>query len=168
MSSLCKNQGANNVERIQVTVTSSNPHVTFPFGNSFQFPPVHKYGTSTGSIAVAVNGAAAVDSTDFTISVSAPEFGLPSGVTYTSTQRLNYDEKPASSATETVEASNPAGWTVSGGAPTIPNILGWQRRTLSATSHVWFGPDNNGQNDGVRPDGPDEQSLISPTMHVGY
>jgi hypothetical protein len=161
------NQGANNVERIAVTVTSSNPNVTFPFGNSFQFPPVHKYGTSTGRIAVALNGATGIESSDFTISVSAPEFGLPSGVSFTSTHRLNYDQQPNASATETVEASSLGGWTTSGGATTLPNILGWQRRELSPLSHVFFGPDNNGQTDGVRADGPDEQSLISPSLHVG-
>jgi hypothetical protein len=161
------NQGGNNVERIQVTVTSSNPAVTFPFGNDMRFPPVHKYGTSTGSIAVAVNGAATVDSTEFTISVSAPEFGLPSGVSFVSTHRVNYDEKPASSATESVEGSSLGGWTVAGDPTTTPNINAFQRRELSATSHVFWGPDNNGQTDGVKTDLPDEQSLISPTLHVG-
>jgi hypothetical protein len=162
-----KNQGENNIERISVTVTSSNPAVKFPFGNSVQFPPLHKGGITTGSIAVALSGAAAVGSTDFTISVNAPELGLPSAVNFVSTHRLNYDEKKAASATESVEATNLSGWTVSGGAIVSPNINAWQGRTLSPVSHVWWGPDNNGQIDGVRPDGPDEQSLVSPSMHVG-
>ena len=70
------------------------------------------------------------------------------------------------SATESVESAN-NGWTIAGGATTSPNIAAWQRRALSPTEHVWWGPDNNGQRDGERADGPDEQTLVSPTMHVG-
>jgi hypothetical protein len=32
---------------------------------------------------------------------------------------------------------------------------------------VFFGPDNNGQTDGIKADGPDEQSLVSPVLNVG-
>jgi hypothetical protein len=32
---------------------------------------------------------------------------------------------------------------------------------------VWWGPDNNGQADGVKGDLPDQQVLTSPSMHVG-
>src|SRR5205814_1214877 len=52
-----KNQGPNNVNDVTLTVTSSNPHVTFPQGNVLYFPPVQKNGVSTGSIQVALNGA---------------------------------------------------------------------------------------------------------------
>jgi hypothetical protein len=49
----------------------------------------------------------------------------------------------------------------------MPNILPWQRRALSPTSYVWWGPNNNGQTDGVRADLPDEQILTSPLLKVG-
>jgi hypothetical protein len=84
----------------------------------------------------------------------------------TSTHRVNYDQKKASSATETVEASI-AGWTVTGDAPNWPNINAWQRRTLAALDHVWWGPDNNGQNDDTKDFAPDEQILTSPMFQVG-
>lgn len=161
-----KNQGGNNVERVAVTVTSSNPAVTFPFGNSFNFPPVHKYDTRTGAIAVALNGADPISATDFQISVSAPEFGLPSGVNFISTQRLNYDEQKSAATVETVEAAFP-NWSISGDPTTTPNVNAWQRRELSPTRHVFWGPDNNGQTDGVKADLPDQQALLSPSMHVG-
>jgi hypothetical protein len=160
-----KNQGRE-VENVAVTVTSSNPAVTFPHGNTIQFPGMERNGSGTGSITVALQGAAPVDSTDFNISISAPEIGLTSGFNVVSTHRLNYDEAPAASTTETVEGSV-SGWTVTGGAPESPNINSWQRRALSPLNHVWWGPDNNGQIDDVRGSLPDEQSLISPAMHVG-
>jgi hypothetical protein len=159
------NQGPNNVNHVTLTVTSSNPNVTFPQGNVASFPPVQKNDVSTGSIRVAVNGAAGLETTDFLISVDSPELSVPS-FNVPSTQRVNYDVQTNATATESVEADNP-GWTASGGATTSPNINQWQRHAVTPTEHVWWGPDNNGQLDGFRPDGPDEQSLVSPALQVG-
>jgi hypothetical protein len=161
-----KNQGPNNVNHVTLTLSSSNPLVTFPDGNVLNFRPVQKFGESTDSIRVALNGAVGVDSTTFSISIAASELGLPSGLGVVSTHRLNYDEQAAASATESVEA-NATNWSFVGDPTTSPNIDTWQRRALSATSHVWWGPDNNGQTDGEKGDAPDEQSLVSPTLHVG-
>jgi hypothetical protein len=161
-----KNWGPNNVNQITLTVVSSNPHVTFPRGNLLAFPPVQKFGESSGAIRVALNGAAGIETTDFNIAIAAPELGLPGPLNVVSTQRLNYDDKPGVSSTETVESTK-SNWTIVGSATTSPNILPWQRRALSPTSHVWWGPDNNGQSDGQKPDLPDEQVLVSPAAHVG-
>ena len=160
------NQGPNNLNQIELTVTSANPHVTFPFGKTVKFPPLQKNGDSTGSIRVALNGASGLEAADFEISIVAPELELPSGLTVNATHRVNYDDVPGSSATETVESLNP-GWTKTGNAEAPPNITSWQRRALSPTQHVWFGPDNNGQADGRKPSLPDEQSLVSPVLQVG-
>jgi hypothetical protein len=160
------NQGPNNLSGIEVTVASSNSHVSFPFGNVVAFPPLQKRGESTGSIRVAVNGAAGVESSDFQISIVAPELGLPSGLNVTATHRVNYDSVPAATATESVESADP-GWTFSGSAVALPNVTSWQRRALSATRHVWWGPDNNGLRDGKKDSLPDEQNLVSPILHVG-
>ncbi len=59
------NQGPNNLNQIELTVTSTNPHVTFPFGTTVKFPPLQKAGNSTGSIRVALNGAAGLEAADF-------------------------------------------------------------------------------------------------------
>ncbi|HEX6158971.1 MAG TPA: peptidase M36, partial [Thermoanaerobaculia bacterium] len=96
---------------------------------------------------------------------ASPELGVPS-FNVVATHRVNYDDVAAASATDSVEASNP-GWTVSGDAAALPNVYGWQRRALSPTQHVWWGPDNNGQRDGVKLDLPDEQILTSPVLSVG-
>jgi hypothetical protein len=160
------NQGPNNLNHLEVTVTSSNPHVTFPFGNTAKFPPLQKNGESTGEIRVALNGASGIETTDFHIEIVAPELELASGLSVTATHRLNYNEVLNGTATESVESPN-HGWTMSGGAQALPNIDSWQRRALSAVRHVWWGPDNNGQTDGIKPDGPDEQILTSPVLQVG-
>lgn len=160
-----KNQGPNNVNHVTLTVTSSNPHVSFPDGNVAAFPPVQKGGESTGFIRVALNGAAGISAADFSMAVDSPELAVPS-FNVVSTHRTNYDEQAQAASAESVEGST-AGWTISGGATTLPNIEAWQRRALSPTRHVWWGPDNNGQRDGQRLDGPDEQILTSPVMSVG-
>jgi photosystem II stability/assembly factor-like uncharacterized protein len=160
-----RNQGPNNVNHVTLNITSGNAHVTFPDGNVLYFPPVQKSDVSTGSIRVALDGAAGLEAADFQIAISSPELAIPP-FNVVSTFRVNYDEQPQGSATESVESANP-GWTISGSPATMPNIVSWQRRTLSPTQHVWFGPDNNGQIDGVKPSMIDEQILTSPVMHVG-
>jgi hypothetical protein len=161
------NQGPNNVNQGSLTFSSSNPNVTFPQGATIAFPPATKNGgKSTAKIPVALNGAVGIESTTFTIAVDAPALALPSAFNVTATHRLNYDEATQSSTTETFESANP-GWTVSGDAATMPNIVSWQSRALSAVDHVYFGPDNNGQTDGVKADLPDQQILTSPTFTVG-
>jgi hypothetical protein len=161
-----KNQGPNNLNQLQMTVTSSNPHVTFPHGNVVRFPPLQKHDESTGSIRVAVNGAVGVEATQFRISLFVPELQLLDDLNVTATHRVNYDEVAGSSTIETVESSNP-GWMVTGDPVALPNVTSWQRRELTATRHVWWGPDNNGQIDGIKPSVPDQQNLISPPLQVG-
>jgi hypothetical protein len=162
-----QNQGPNNVNHVTLTITSKNPHVTFPDGNVLYFPPVQKNDVSTGSINVALNDAVGIEATDFQIAIASPELAVPA-FNVVSTQRLNYDEMPASSMTETAEESDLGGWTVSSSeANELPNVQSWQRRALSPISHVWWGPDNNGQIDDVKGSLPDEQTLTSPMMHVG-
>jgi hypothetical protein len=165
LSITLKNQGSNNVNHVTLTLASSNPHVTFPDGNVLFFPDVHKNDASTASIRVALNGATGIENTDFQIAIVSRDLNLPP-FNVVSTQRLNYDERLQASATDSVESAN-HGWSIGGDPTTAPNIAAWQRRALSATQHVWFGPDNNGQADGQREDLPDEQVLVSPTMHVG-
>lgn len=158
------NQGPNNVNHVTLTVTSTNPNVSFPQGNTVSFPPVQKNNTSTGSIRVSVSGAAGLENADFQIAIDSPELGV-GAFNVSSTHRVNYDEQLAGSATESVEGGQ--GWTAAGDPTTMPNILAWQRRALSPTQHVWWGPDNNGQTDGTKADLPDEQSLVSPVLSVG-
>ncbi|HJU42944.1 MAG TPA: hypothetical protein VJ691_09015 [Vicinamibacterales bacterium] len=160
------NQGPNNLNHIELTVTTTNPNVTFPFGTTVNFPPLQKAGTSTGSIRVALNGAAGVETADFQISIVAPELELASGLNVTARHRVNYNEVLAASTTETVESPN-HGWTIAGDPEALPNITTWQRRALSPTDHVWFGPDNNGQVDDRKPSAIDQQMLVSPVLHVG-
>src|SRR5262249_52761216 len=113
------NQGSNAVDNISATITSSNPAVTFPLGNTVSFPTAGGNGTTSATIQVTVTGAAAVDSTDFNIAFGSPDLNLATPMNVVRSFRVNYDV--AASSTESVEASI-AGWTV-GGSPTLsPNV----------------------------------------------
>ena len=70
LSITLKNLGISGVSRLQATVTSSNPHITFPRGNTLSFRGVDRRSESTDSIAVALNGAVGIESADFSIALS--------------------------------------------------------------------------------------------------
>ncbi|MFO0581861.1 MAG: hypothetical protein U0229_06300 [Anaeromyxobacter sp.] len=159
------NQGYTLLRNVKITVTSSNPHVTFPKGNVVYVSPLEGRDDRTRFVKVALAGAVGVETVDYTIRIEADAI-LPGGYTVTSTQRVNYDEVQNASATDTFDAKV-SPWVASGGATTMPNIAAFQFRALSPTQNVLWGPDNNGQNDGVRPDGPDEQMMTSPVLKVG-
>jgi hypothetical protein len=160
-----QNHGSDRIHRIYGTVSSTNPNITFPFGPVINFPDANGNQEITGSLRVNLNGASGVDSSDFIIAIRADD-GLPSELKVKSTQRLNFDDNEAASATESAESGH-INWTAVGDPITSPNIDRWQIRALSPTRHVWWGPDNNGQIDGVKNSVPDQQSLVSPTLHVG-
>jgi hypothetical protein len=160
-----RNQGPNNVNHLSVTVTSTNPRVSFPNGNTVAFPPAGKNSESTGFIAVALNGASGIDVADFKISVEAPELSVPA-FNVEATHRMNYDTVANASNVDTFES--PAhGWVASGDAATDGNINNFQRRAVTPLQHVLWGPDNNGFTDGDKPVAPDQQMMVSPPMLVG-
>jgi hypothetical protein len=160
-----KNQGQG-LQDVRVTVTSSNPHLTFPDGNVLWFPAIPRGKQSARALPVALDGAVGIETADLSLSIEAPQLELPGPLNVVSTHRLNYDDKAQSSATDSVESEN-GGWTVSGDAANLPNLNSWQRRALSPTNSVWWGPDNNGQADDTKGDLPDEQILTSPVLKVG-
>jgi hypothetical protein len=160
------NQGPNNVNKGTLTVTSDNPHVTFPKGNKVGIKPMNKGATVATGIPVALSGASGIENVTFTVAIDAPELALATPYTVTSSFRVNYDEVANGSATETFEEANPS-WTIVGDPTDAPNVYSWQRRTLAFDNHVAYGPDNNGQEDDTKGSVPGEQSLVSPVLSVG-
>jgi hypothetical protein len=160
-----KNQGASPVS-VKATVTSSNPHVSFPGGNKAYFGMIGGRRTETAEVHVALQGASGLETADFEIAIESPQLALPGPLNVVSTHALNYDDRRGASNVETAESER-HGWTSVGDPVTAPNIAAWQRRALSPVRHVFWGPDNNGQTDGEKADLPDEQSLVSPLLEAG-
>jgi len=161
-----KNQGFGTLKSVKVTVTSANPHLTFPYGNVLTFGHLGGRDTRTQQLKVRLQGAGTAEAVALTLRIEAAGSPLPGGYTVGETHLVNYDEKPGTSTVDDVEARGTP-WVVSGDAKELPNVDSWQRRAYSDTQHAWWGPDNNGQADDVKTDLPDEQVLTSPSFHVG-
>lgn len=134
------------------TVTSPD-NVTFSNGGVINFPPSVAGNIVSGSVEVTLNEGLDVHEIDFNISFtdSNPDVG----VTMTSTtQTVNSDVLPASTATDDVENGN-EGWTI---ASDLGTQGPWSITEITSTNSAWFGPNANEASD---------QSIESPAVTVG-
>jgi hypothetical protein len=153
-----KNIGQQDLTNTTAIVSSSNPLIMFPNGNSITFPASQINQNFSGSVVIeATGGLSGIQDTDFTISFSDSATVLPGAITAHHFSRFNIDEVAAASATDNVE-SRQSVWTSVGIAP-FGNVAPWKRASQSETSvnHIWHGP-----NAGFGSD----QHLISPTFTV--
>ena len=151
------NDSGSPLSSVTATVSSTNPAVSFPNGNSINFPLAGANSDTSASITVALAGAVGIQQADFKVSFTDPSLGLPSPVTGLASFRVNVDEVPNSSANDNFEANNSA-WTVTGLAESVPDTLSWRHIQISPLEHRWQGLDSNANTD---------QSLVSPVMQVG-
>lgn len=152
-----KNGGATSLSNTSATVTSTNSAVSFPNGNTITFPSVAAHKNTSGSVAVALNGAVGIQQIDFTIAFTDPALNISSPVQALASFRANFDEIRHGSTGETFEASV-SPWTTSGTAEALPDISAWHIRQITPVEHRAVEVDSNGITD---------QSLISPVMSVG-
>jgi len=148
-----KNVGSTVLSNTTATITSTNPNVSFPSGNSIVFASTNPYSSASGSIPVQVAGSGQ-QLVDLTISYNDPGLLTPGPKTYVLNSYGNVDD--AASATETAEERAP-NWTFGGNTPVTPDRV-WRRLELSATSHVLSGPDAGS---------PSDMFAISPPIQVG-
>jgi hypothetical protein len=149
------NDSANPLTNVTGMVTSTNPAISFPNGNSINFPVAGANSDTTASINVALAGAVGIQQADFTVAFTDPALGLPSPVKALASFRANTDLVP--SANDNFEANN-SPWTVTGLPESVPDTLSWRHIQITPLEHRWLGLDSNANTD---------QSLVSPMMHVG-
>ncbi|HEY3175964.1 MAG TPA: myxosortase-dependent M36 family metallopeptidase [Candidatus Polarisedimenticolia bacterium] len=154
LSITLENVGSIALNSTMVTVTTTNPNVTFPNGNMVAVPPMPSGATTAVSLNVAMAGATGLQQVDFTISYDDPGFRIPGAASQTSSHRGNYDDKPSQSAADDVE-SGATSWTITGNA-SLGQSGPW-RRIGSPYSHSWLGPDVNEASD---------QYVVSPVLNV--
>ncbi len=151
------NDSSATLNSISATITSTNPAISFPGGNTVSFPSAGPNSDANASITVSLNGAVGIQQADFTIAYTDPTLGLPAPVTALASYRVNAREIPNSSANDDFEANNSA-WTVTGDAEYLPDILNWKRVQINPLQHRWLEVDSNLNTN---------QSLISPVLQVG-
>jgi len=151
------NDSSTTLNSISATITSTNPAISFPGGNTVSFPSAGPNSDANASITVSLNGAVGIQQADFTIAYTDPTLGLPAPATALASYRVNAREIPNSSANDDFEANNSA-WTVTGVAESLPDTLNWKRVQINPLQHRWLEVDSNA---------PTDQSLISPVMQVG-
>jgi hypothetical protein len=151
------NDGTTPLSGVTATVTSTNPSVHFPNGNTLNFAAAAAGANTTAAIVVKLSGATGIQQIDFTIAFTDPALGLPAPVTAIASFRANYNEIPNGSANDNIEGTN-SPWTVTGTAPSTPDIVTWQRRQISPVEHRWAAVDSNAATD---------VSLVSPVLQVG-
>jgi hypothetical protein len=137
-----KNNGFQNLFNTTATVSSDNPHVSFPNGATINFGPTQPGQNVSAAVVVAVNGAVGIEESNFSITFQDSGSPAVTPVTVNWIERLNVNEIPAASATDNVEAK-PTVWVVtSNPALAIGAAQQWRRtQDAGSSNHVWFAPD---------------------------
>jgi hypothetical protein len=150
LSITLRNTGGTALNATTVTVTSTNPAVSFPAGNVVAMPGTAPFTNGTGSLVVDVDGATGAQTLDFAIAIADPGLATAASPGVFETAG-NVEAVP--SFTETVEGPAP-NWTFAGNPLIAANA--WRRETVGP-EHRFHAPDGAGVSD---------QFLVSPPMSV--
>ena len=131
------NNGYGNLTNTIVSVSSSNPNVTFPTGNTVSNVASSAFHTVPVEVPVQLSGASGIQVVDFTIEFTDVDLSVVTTPVQFSAA-VNYDVVAGSSTSETVEAPlNLLPWTRNA----TPDAAKWARTEISPLDHRWHGPD---------------------------
>ena len=122
------------------SVSSANPHLTFPNGANFTFPATSPAEQVTVTIPVRFAGAVTVEIASITVTADDPALVIARPVSIPVSFVVNADEKTNQSATDTVETTHSA-WTTGNSLNNAGGGYTWHRTTISGTDHRWLGPE---------------------------
>lgn len=129
-----RNTGTISLNNTTVSISSSNPHVTFPQGTTVRAGHMAPYATASTYIVVAFDGASTAETADLTITAADP--GMITGPrTSTLSMYTNVDDGP--SANENAEG-NTSGWTA---ATTNPEGTWSVVQGATGINHLFYGAD---------------------------
>jgi len=148
------NNGYGNLANTTVTVTSSNPNLTFPNGNTVSNIASSPFHNVSVEVPVQLSGASGIQVVDFTIEFTDVDLSVVTTPVQFSAA-VNYDVALMSSASETVEAPlNLLPWTRNA----TPDAAKWTRTEISPLDHRWHGPDFSSTS---------LTALVTPVLNVG-
>jgi len=154
------NVGLAALSNTTVSVSSTDPLIGFPNGNTVNVPTIQPFVPQTVSIVVeAGNMFHNLRTTNFNITIDDPANTLVAPITPTYWVYTNADELPGTWATDTVEAKS-SPWTISSSSNTSLSQAAsskWRRQAVGTLNYVWFAPDISA---------PSDQYLTSPVMTV--
>ncbi|HEY3450673.1 MAG TPA: myxosortase-dependent M36 family metallopeptidase [Myxococcales bacterium] len=151
-----RNVGTGALAATKVTVTCSDPGLTFPKGAVAGFEPIPPFGSATASVEVALRGESGTVGVEFGIALTDPSLTAPGPAPEKRSFRVNFDTTPSGSAADDVEAPRSL-WTA-GADPNGNTSSNFRVFADTATSHWWYGPD---------PASPADTWLVSPPLKVG-
>jgi hypothetical protein len=130
-----KNVGSDTLEATTATLTSANPHVSFPTGNAVTFAKTAPFQTASVVVPVELTGAAGPEVVDVTAHYNDPGLAVAGPYVANVFTWGNTDEVPSSN--ESVEALTPI-WAAAGS----PGDDGqWTTRQAGAGDRRFLGPD---------------------------
>jgi len=146
------NSGSATLTNTTVTLSSSNPHLSFPTGNSATLAPVAPFAAQVLSIPVELLGAVGSEQVTVTATYNDPGLAVAGPYQTTVSSVVNVDE--VASFNETVEALSPP-WT-----PINIPVGGeeWTRVQVGPGDHRFGGPDQGFAT---------QVALVSPPLQVG-
>ncbi len=131
---LAKNRGLFRLSGTQLTVSSTNPAVSFPAGTTVSVPTTDPTQSAVVSVPVKLApGTAGIQSLGFTITLRDPN--LLADATATVSVRGNGDDVAASSASDDVESARTE-WG-SAAAPNLSPAASFERREVTPFDHRW-------------------------------
>lgn len=134
-----KNTGSVSLNGTVATVTSKNPHISFPNGNNLAMPASVPGDNVTATMVVKLDGATVPEAADFTIALSDPQM-TEAPIAGQESFGVNYDQLPAQSATDDVNSSHTV-WTTGSDAKGIESPYTLASRVgVSALDSRWYIP----------------------------
>ena len=123
------------------TLTSNNPALTFPSGNSIALGALPLFGSTSANIPVRLNSSVAANTQiAVTVTPDAPGINAPPGASGSLKMFVNFDQAPRASATETFDR-NQSDW-ISVRQPAATGVSVWSAAVEGAVQFQ-HGPDDN-------------------------
>jgi hypothetical protein len=148
------NNGYGNLTNTTVTLSSTDPNITFPNGNTVSNVASSPFHEVSVDVPVHLSGATGIKVVDFTIEFTDPDLSVaPTPVQFSAA--ANYDVTLASAASETVEAPlDLLPWVRNA----TPEAAQWTQTEIAPLDHRWHGPDFPATS---------LTALVTPVLNVG-
>lgn len=148
-----RNTGADTLAATTATVTTNLPGAMV---GSFTFPSVQPLQTATAEATVRLPTLQQPTAFILTVTFADPSLPVPGTRVVSTNFAVNYDDVPATLASDNAEAL-PTAWTFASAATPATDFT-WSRTTQGALAHRYYGPN---------PAQPGDIWLVSPALVVG-